>query len=153
MELKPDWVVGFTDGEGCFYVGVNPHPEMSAGYQILPEFRIVQHQRDMKILYALKKFFRAGVVRRNHGDRYEVRIRKLSTLKEVVAFFEKHPLQTGKNADFKAFARIIRMMTERKHLLPEGIRKIKKIASRMNRGKRQQDKDKVHATDESGGSA
>ena len=21
--LSPDWVVGFVDGEGCFYVGVN----------------------------------------------------------------------------------------------------------------------------------
>ncbi|RLC54843.1 MAG: endonuclease, partial [Chloroflexota bacterium] len=24
MDLSPDWVVGFVDGEGCFYVGINP---------------------------------------------------------------------------------------------------------------------------------
>ena len=36
MTLSPDWVVGFVDGEGCFYIGINEHPEMSAGYQESP---------------------------------------------------------------------------------------------------------------------
>ena len=31
MQLEAQWVVGFIDGEGCFHVGVNVHPEMSAG--------------------------------------------------------------------------------------------------------------------------
>ena len=84
MDLSPDWVVGFVDGEGCFYVGINPHPEMGVGYQVLPEFRIVQHQRNIQVLYALKRFFRCGVVRRNRDDRYELRIRRLSCLQQVV---------------------------------------------------------------------
>ncbi len=33
--------VGFVDGEGCFYVGINPHPEMSSKFQVLPEFTVV----------------------------------------------------------------------------------------------------------------
>ncbi len=133
MELTPDWVVGFTDGEGSFYVGINPHPEMTAGYQVLPEFRIVQHERDLQILYALKRFFRCGVVRRNHGDRYELRIRKLSCLEKVVEFFERHPLKTKKHVDFKKFARIVRWMREGKHLEREGLIRIIEVAMTMNR--------------------
>ena len=133
MELSPDWVVGFVDGEGCFYVGINPHPEMSVGYQVLPEFRIVQHERDIQVLYALKRFFKCGVVRRNREDRYELRIRKLSCLQRVVAFFERHPLKTKKNVDFKKFARIIRWMTEGKHLEREGLIDIIETAMTMNR--------------------
>jgi LAGLIDADG endonuclease. len=59
MDLSPDWVVGFTDGEGCFFVGINPNPQTVTGYQVLPEFTIVQHKRDIQVLYALKRFFGA----------------------------------------------------------------------------------------------
>ncbi len=133
MDLSPDWVVGFVDGEGCFYVGINPQPEMALGYQVLPEFRVVQHERDVQILYALKRFFRCGVVRRNREDRYELRIRKLACLQEVVAFFERHPLKTKKNVDFAKFARVIRLMADGQHLTPEGLMQIAEITLSMNR--------------------
>ena len=133
MEISPDWVVGFVDGEGCFYVGINEHPEMKVGFQVLPEFRVVQHEKDIQVLHALKKFFRCGVVRRNHDDRFELRIRKLECLLKVVVFFERHPLKTKKNTDFKKFARVVRWMAEEKHLAPEGLVEILQTASTMNR--------------------
>ncbi len=133
MDLSPDWVVGFVDGEGCFYVGINPQPEMALGYQVLPEFRVVQHERDVQVLYALKRFFHCGTVRRNRENRYELRIRKFSCLQEVVAFFERHPLKTKKNVDFKKFARVIRLMAEGQHLTLEGLRQIIEITLSMNR--------------------
>src|ERR1700726_2797416 len=90
-KLEAQWVVGFVDGEGCFYVGINPHPEMSCQYQVLPEFAVVQHQRDIQLLHALKKFFGCGVVRRNRGDRVAYRVRGLTVLTErIFGFFEKH---------------------------------------------------------------
>lgn len=135
MKLDPQWVTGFVDGEGTFYVGITKHPEMTAGYQVLPEFRIVQHERDIQLLYALKKFFKCGVVRVNHGDRYELRVRKLESLsKIVVPFFEKYSLKTKKKQDFLKFRRIIRFMEQRKHLTQEGILEIIRIAKQMNRG-------------------
>ena len=133
MELDSEWVVGFTDGEGCFYVGIYSHPEMTAGYQVLPELTIVQHKRDIKVLYALKRFFRCGVVRQNREDRYCLRIRKIECLERVVGFFDKHPLKTRKNVEFKRFAKVVRMMKEGKHLEIDGLLKIVEIASKMNR--------------------
>ena len=138
MDLSPEWVVGFVDGEGCFYVGINPHPEMSTGFQVLPEFRVVQHQRDMQVLYALKRFFRCGVVRRNREERFELRIRKLACLEDVVSFFERHPLKTKKQADFKKFARVIRLMKEKRHLSEDGLIQIIEITLTMNRADKQQ---------------
>ena len=137
MELSPDWVVGFVDGEGCFYVGINRHPEMSVGYQVLPEFRVVQHERDVQILYALKRFFGAGVVRRNRDDRQELRIRELKALTRVVEFFEKHPLKTKKHVDFRRFARIIHKMEQGKHLTLEGLIEIIEISLQMNRAEKE----------------
>ena len=136
MNLTPDWVVGFVDGEGCFYIGINPLPEMSLGYQVLPEFRIVQHERDIQVLYALKRFFKAGVIRVNHEDRYELRIRKLNSLKHVVVFFRKHSLKTRKQVDFTKFARIVDWMEEGKHLELEGLIKIIRLSLSMNRAQK-----------------
>lgn len=133
MELSPDWVVGFVDGEGCFYVGVNRQPEMTVGYQVLPEFRVVQHKRDIAVLYSMKRFFQHGVVRQNHEDRWELRIRKQEGLRDVVRFFERHPLKTKKNADFKSFAHVIRWMDAGQHLTGSGLIRIVDTAMRMNR--------------------
>ena len=47
------YISGFVDGEGCFHVALNRMPKMTLGWQVLPEFRIVQHQRDEKLLIAL----------------------------------------------------------------------------------------------------
>jgi hypothetical protein len=132
MNLSPDWVVGFVDGEGCFHVSVQSHPGMTAGYQVLPEFVVVQHMRDIQILYALKKFFQAGVVRVNHDDRYSYRIRKLEQLERICEFFMTHPLKTKKNVDFKKFRRIILKMKEKKHLTKEGLKEIIDLAWQMN---------------------
>ena len=33
MKLDAQWITGFVDGEGCFYVGINPHKEMTAGFR------------------------------------------------------------------------------------------------------------------------
>lgn len=132
MELSAEWVVGFVDGEGCFHVGLNRQPEMSVGYQVLPEFVVVQHTRDRQILLALKRFFGAGSVRSNHGDRDCLRIRQLEALARVCEFFMEHPLKTKKNVDFRKFRRIVLLMQQQRHLTRDGLVEIIDIAMDMN---------------------
>ena len=136
MDLDAQWIVGFVDGEGCFHVGLNPHEEMTAGFQVLPEFTVVQHRRDIQLLHALKAFFGCGVVRVNREDRMAYRVRRLEHLKEkIVPFFEQHPLHSKKRTDFLKFRQVIRLMDKGEHLQPAGIEKIRAIASAMNRGR------------------
>lgn len=133
MDLHPQWVVGFTDGEGCFHVGIARHAGMSVGYQVLPEFVVVQHQRDVKVLHALKRYFDCGVVRSNHGDRMCWRVRTLEHLLDrIIPFFEAHSLKTLKRQDFQAFRRVVRLVRDGEHLTPEGLERIRVIVSRMN---------------------
>ena len=133
--LEPFWITGFVDGEGCFFVGVNRHLEMTAGHQVLPEFTVVQHKRDIQLLYALKQFFECGVVRVNHGDRMAYRVRKIEHLKErIIPFFERYPLKSKKWVDFLKFKKVLLLIDRGEHLKPEGILRIQEIASSMNRG-------------------
>ncbi len=134
MKLDAQWVVGFVDGEGCFHVGINPHADMTSGFQVLPEFTVVQHERDIGLLHALKAFFGCGVVRTNHGDRMAYRVRaKEHLLERIIPFFEEHSLKSKKRLDFEKFRRVLRMMEVEEHLRPAGIDKIRAIASEMNR--------------------
>ena len=104
--LEAKWIVGFTDGEGCFHVSINKIPEMSLGWQVLPEFRIVQHEKDEQVLEKIKNYFGFGDVKINrtdkHGTRKEFRVRGLENLNQIVKFFKENLLQTeSKRKNFR----------------------------------------------------
>ncbi len=134
--LDAQWITGFVDGEGCFHVSINAHKEMITGYQVLPEFTVVQHERDIQVLHALKSYFGCGVVRKNHEERMAYRVRgKEHLLKCIVPFFQKHPLKTKKRLDFEKFKRVLAIMEKGEHLTLNGIEEIRGIVSEMNRCK------------------
>jgi hypothetical protein len=136
MKLDAGWVTGFVDGEGCFHIGVARHSEMTMGFQVLPEFTVVQHERDVKALYGLKAFFGCGVVRSNHGDRMAYRVKKIEHLRTIVVpFFMQHPLKTGKRQDFEKFRYVLLMMERGEHLTSTGLEAIRSLAKEMNRGR------------------
>ena len=134
MKLDAQWITGFVDGEGCFHIGINPHEDMKVGYQVLPEFTVVQHERDVQLLHAIKAYFGCGVVRTNHGDRMAYRVRgKEQLLRIIVPFFVKYRLRTRKRIDFEKFRTVVLMMQKGEHLTDEGIEKIRAVAAQMNR--------------------
>ena len=136
MNLDAQWITGFVDGEGCFHVGINPHSGMTTGFQVLPEFTVVQHERDAQILHAFKAHFGCGVVRKNHGDRMAYRVRSQKHLLErIIPFFVEHPLKSKKRVNFQKFRRILLMMEAGDHLEASGVEEIRRIAAQMNRGR------------------
>ena len=48
--LDPNWLVGFTDGEGCFSISFVKSGSMKSGYQIFIEFVITQGEKSLEIL-------------------------------------------------------------------------------------------------------
>lgn len=136
MELHPQWISGFCAGEGCFHISIlkNNSP---LGYQVLPEFVVTQHERDVQILEALKKHFGSGVVRlsrgKNSGSRvmcYRMRDSKVMRSK-LIPFFETYLLKTTKHINFLKFRDVLLMMEMEKHLTPEGLSEIREIRSTM----------------------
>ena len=134
MNLQKQWIVGFVDGEGCFHIAINKNKAMSCGVQVLPEFTVVQHEKNIKVLHALKDYFNCGVVRKNHDDRYCYRVRGFQHLREIIVpFFEQHKLLTTKRVDFEKFRTVLLLMERGLHINQEGIERIRKIQSTMNR--------------------
>ncbi len=89
------------------------------------------------MLHKIKDYFGFGSVKINrkdfHGTRKEFRVRGLESLNKIIKFFNENPLQTSKKNDFEIFSQVITLMNEGKHLTKEGLDKIAKLISRMNR--------------------
>jgi len=135
--LNALWIVGFTDGEGCFHISINKLHKMSLGWQVLPEFRIVQHEKDEEVLYKIKNYFGFGSIEINNKDqnatRKGFRVRGLKNLNKIIDFFEKNQLQTSKRKNFEIFKQVIELMNNKEHLKKEELNKIAKLISNMNR--------------------
>ena len=137
------WIVGFTDGEGCFSVAVIKNNTTKFGKQIFPEFVITQGKKSLTVLKRIKIFFDCGNIfinRRhdNHNENlYRYCVRSLSDLdKKIIPFFKEHQLQTYKQNDFLIFEKVIRLMIEKEHLTVKGRKKILSFISKMNHKKK-----------------
>lgn len=129
ININKDWLVGFTDGEGCFFIGVNKSEQMTVKFQVLPEFRLVQHRVDVDLLFSIQKFFGCGIVVSNKGNKsndiLEYRVRGLSNFSNIIIpFFDKNPLLSKKKYDFECFKQVIKLMENGEHLTQNGLVKI-----------------------------
>jgi hypothetical protein len=136
------WVVGFVDGEGCFSCSIYRNGKMTMRWQVRPEFAVAQGESSRDVLEDLVRFFGCGKVyanarydnHREHMFRYVVR--RFGDLREIIIpFFQEHPLRTSKRDNFDKFARIIDLMSVRRHLSIPGIMEIARITETMNHRK------------------
>ncbi len=142
LEIE-SWIVGFTDGEGCFSVSLIKNKTTKSGWQLFPEFVITQGAKSLPALEAIQKYFQCGKIfvnKRydNHNEYlYRYCVRPLKELEgKILPFFEKRRLMTYKANDFKIFSRIIKKMSRLVHLKPEGMKQIASMIEQMNRKKK-----------------
>ena len=137
------WILGFTDGEGCFSVSFIKNKTTKTGWQIFPEFVITQGAKSLPALEIIKNYFRCGNLflnkrSDNHREHlYKYCIRSLKDLnKVIIPFFTKNTLKTYKRNDFEIFSKIVSMMSQGVHLKENGRNRIAKLVEGMNRKKK-----------------
>ena len=136
------WVTGFVDGEGCFTVPIQRQPTAATGWQVQPQFVVVQSGSSVSALEALKDFFGCGrinanVRRDNHRETmYRYIVRRFSDLDAIVVpFFRQHQLLTAKRHDFEKFVEVMELMKNGRHLSLSGLTEIAQIVETMNHRK------------------
>ena len=133
MTLSDAWIVGFIDGEGCFSFSLIRNDSLRFGYQIQGEFTVVQHKRDIQLLYKLKDYFKCGSVAVNHGDRYHFRVKNLNHfLTVIIPFFEKNSLQTNKSLQLPVFKEICLQLQKKHHFDETGFEEIKVLVKKLS---------------------
>jgi len=134
--ITPEYIVGFTDGEGCFTLQISKRATSRYGLFVTPSFSLSQNTDSKNVLLDFQQFFGCGTLRKDRGTtKYEVRC--LKDLREkILPFFEKNPLRTTKNQDVRLLSEICELLQAERHSTLSGMREILKKAYNMNQNGR-----------------
>jgi LAGLIDADG endonuclease len=132
MEIDKKWLVGFVDSKDCFVIKNN------SINGLFLEFKISLWEKDIQLLYAIKKFFKYGSVEKE-DDFFTYRINEINTLFNVIIpFFEKNKLLTKKKLDFLAFRDAILITKKEKNengFDEDSLNRINKIEKKVKNNK------------------
>jgi hypothetical protein len=138
QERLGDYLAGYVDGEGSFHVAVQRNPSTRNGWQLVPEFHVSQNPERATVLRLLQSHLGCGRIQANarSGGRdrslvYVVRSR-VDLIRNVIPFFERHPILSEKRLEFETFAEIVRAMERGEHLEQEGFERLLALAIQMN---------------------
>lgn len=132
-DLNPNWLSGFTAGDGSFMVIISKHPTFLTGYQITVGFNLGQHQhnRDTIQLNEIQSFQNCGKVYKDKTDSRFV-VRKFNCIKKyIIPHFSLYPLINRKQKEFIIWCQIVNMIENREHLTDKGLLKIRSMRDNM----------------------
>jgi hypothetical protein len=144
-----EYVSGYVDGEGCFSISFSKREKFLVGWETKPSFSVSQNEDKAQILFLIQKVFKCGFIRRDYSDKtLKYEIRSLDDLiHKVIPHFEKYPLLSAKQKDFKFFKQVCLLMQRNLHRNKNGLQKIINLAFMMNpSGKRKYTKAEMQKT-------
>lgn len=148
-KVQDSYFSGFTDGEGCFYVGIVPSKNTKNGWQVITEFHVSQNPSGRIVLEQFRKRLGCGYIKPNHkasGDDKSLVLvvkDKKDLMKAVIPFFSESPLLSRKQEAFMIFKEILGLISEGKHLTDEGFTHIVNLAYSMNTTSRKVPKERI----------
>ena len=132
---NPQWLAGFTSGEGSFGDKVRNAKENSRAIIELI-FQINQHVRDKELMACIAEYLECGKIYKHSLNAVVYRVSKTSDLTEkVIPFFIKYPILGIKALDFKDFCSLAELISNKAHYTEEGLNKIISIKANMNTGR------------------
>ena len=112
--LTSDYIVGLTDGEGCFLV------QIRTDCRIVLRYFITQRFDNKKLLDKVSNFFKVGYVYRKFqgNDKKKMtfvfEVTKQDEIQNtIIPFFKVNPLQGVKSESFDMFAKIAAIVKNR----------------------------------------
>lgn len=141
--LSVDYLVGLTDGEGCFYVNIRPSRSKQPYSTVELHFYLKLRGDHLELLNKVKESFGCGAVyhqsesRANHSEcfRFEINSRR-DIFNTLIPLFDKYPLQGPKQNDYLLFRQVAEIVRDKSRLTATQIAKIGKLKRKMNLGVR-----------------
>lgn len=138
--VSADYIVGLTDGEGCFYVLIKPPFNKNGGAMVQLCFFIKMQEQDKELLEKVREALGCGSVyfqhetRANHTQCYRYTVNShRDIIGKIIPFFTEHPLQgNSKRKSFEAFCKIATLIENGAHHTSAGLEQIRELKARMN---------------------
>jgi hypothetical protein len=129
------YLAGFVDGEGSFNVSLRKGEGYKYGWQIGLSFNV--SQRDKTNLFLLKKHLGCGRLKTRKDGLNSFVVENFNSLEgRVIPFFERFNfLSSRTKTNFSIFKKIVKLMSEKKHLTNEGLKDIVKLREKLNEGR------------------
>lgn len=118
----PQWVAGFTTGEGHFFIHTTKSNSNKIGFQVLLEFSLTQHNRDEWLMRSFENYFRCGNYNNRRGKDFGTfRCTKFTDIEDIIIpFYRKYPIFGIKLKDFSDWCRVAEIMKNKGHTIKEG---------------------------------
>jgi hypothetical protein len=133
-ELDPNFITGFTDGEGCFTLSITKSNQIRTSWAIKPRFQINLHKKDLQLLESIQSYFCCGHISKTGSKSYQLRIDSIKDIQVIIDHFDKYPLITQKFGDYQLFKQAYVLWLNKEYLTYQGLRKIVAIKATMNNG-------------------
>ena len=125
------YLLGFTEGEGCFSVSIKKQGGTKYGWVVDPVFHVTQHKDNIVVLKLFKKVLGCGRIIPKPSQEEKIlqyivdNRRHLS--EKVIPFFKKHrPIIKSK--EFTYFCKIVEALENGEHKKAEGLKRVIKMA-------------------------
>lgn len=127
-----NWVRGFIEAEGSFQVIIQNNRNVSL------RFSLTQHIRDEELLKDIVTYLNCGRYYKSpKRDEGQYLVTVFSDINDkLIPFLNEYPLLGTKKEDYLDFVQIAELLKFKDHLTNEGLERIKRIKSRMNKNKR-----------------
>lgn len=147
IKVSDDYLIGFVEGEGMFYIGIVPSKETKTGWQVIYFLKVSQNPSGKVILdYFLKRlgcgYLKANSLKDPTDKSLAYVVRDLKSLKDKVIPFFENKLIIKRNS-FESFKKVIEIVSRKEHLSLKGITEVLDIAYLMNTQKRRVTKEQI----------
>lgn len=131
----PNWLAGFVDGEGCFYIRLQEALGHKLKEKVGLSFFITQHKKDEWLMRSLINYLGCGSIQASNNV-INFRVDNFLDINEkVIPFFDKYPILGAKYLDFADWCKAADIIKAKDHLTKVGLDQIKIIRTNMNRGR------------------
>lgn len=127
-DLQNHWLAGFSDADASFQIKIinrNKRVEVRLNYQI--------DQKNNTILLLIKDFLGGNIGYRKSQDTYYYGSTSFGSAKNVINYFDKFNLLSTKHINYLKWRKAYIIIQSKDHLSIDGIEKIIKLKSTMNR--------------------
>jgi hypothetical protein len=131
--IDPNWLAGFSSGEGCFHVRFKKSTSSKLGVQVSLLFKISQHERDKELMKSFIDYLNCGSISKNSTWIDFTVLRYGDLVIKIIPFFDKYKIVGVKLQDYLDFKKVAELMRTKDHLTKLGLDQIKAIKEGMNK--------------------
>ena len=130
------YLLGFTDGEGCFHISIKRQKSAKMRWVLDPIFHVTQHKDNVDILYHFQGLLGCGRVKKKYGQPdtmlFSVESRR-ELIDKVIPFFKRYKLIV-KRKNFEIFSEVVESLEQHGHGDIKEFRRLLKKVFAMNGG-------------------